>query len=85
MIVSQEFTITGLTARNKFIGFLVLLIKSTTPMKMELLPSSQEPTQIHPYDDFYLPNPTTAPPSFSFKTVVMVFLLIFVSLLWKKL
>jgi hypothetical protein len=48
MAISLEFTTTGLTARNKFIGFLVLLIKSTTPVKMELLPSSQEPTQIHP-------------------------------------
>jgi hypothetical protein len=36
-------------------------------------------------DDFYLQNPTAAPPSFSFKTVVTVVLLIFVCLLWKKL
>jgi hypothetical protein len=48
MAVSQEFATTGLTAKTKFIGFLVLLIKGTTPMKMELLPSSEEPTQIHP-------------------------------------
>jgi hypothetical protein len=48
MAVSQEFAKTSLTTKTKFIGFLVLLIKSTTPMKMELLPSSQEPTQIHP-------------------------------------
>jgi hypothetical protein len=27
MAMSQEFTITGLTARNKFIGFIVLVIK----------------------------------------------------------
>jgi hypothetical protein len=48
MAMSQEFTTTGLTARNKFIGFVVLVIKSTTPIKMELLPSNQEPTRIHP-------------------------------------
>jgi hypothetical protein len=48
MTVSQEFTTTGLTAIDKFIGFVVLVIKSTTPMKKELLPSSQEPTQIQP-------------------------------------
>jgi hypothetical protein len=36
-------------------------------------------------DDFYLQNPTTAPPSLSFKTIVIVVLLIFVCLLWKKL
>jgi hypothetical protein len=36
-------------------------------------------------DDFCLQNPTTAPPSFSFKTIVIVVLLIFVYLLWKKL
>jgi hypothetical protein len=48
MAVSQEFTTTGLTAGNKFIGFVVLVIKSKTPMKKELLPLSQEPTQIHP-------------------------------------
>ena len=36
-------------------------------------------------DDFYLQNPTTAPASLSFKTVVIVVLLIFVCLLWKKL
>jgi hypothetical protein len=83
--VSQEFTTTGLTTRNKFIGFLVLLIKSTTPIKMELLPSSQEPTPLAHDDDFCLQNPTAAPPSFSFKTIVIVVLLIFVCLLWKKL
>ena len=36
-------------------------------------------------DDFYLQNQTAAPPSFSFKTIVIVVLLIFVYLLWKKL
>jgi hypothetical protein len=46
MAVSQEFTITGLTAIDKFIGFVVLAIKSTTPIKKELLLLSQEPTQI---------------------------------------
>jgi hypothetical protein len=46
MAVSQEFTTTRLTAIDKFIGFVVLVIKSMTPMKKELLPSSQEPTQI---------------------------------------
>jgi len=34
-----EFTTTGLTTKNKFIGFMVLVLK--TPMKKELLPSSQ--------------------------------------------
>jgi hypothetical protein len=48
MAVTQEFTTTGLTARNKFIGFVVLVIKSATPVKKELLPSSKEPTQIYP-------------------------------------
>jgi hypothetical protein len=32
-------------------------------------------------DDFYLQDPTAAPPSFSFKTVVIIVLLIFVCLL----
>ena len=41
MAMSQEFTTTGLIAIDKFIGFVVLVIKSTTPMKKELLPSSQ--------------------------------------------
>jgi hypothetical protein len=36
-------------------------------------------------DDFYLQNPTAAPPSLSFKTVVIVVLLIFICILWKKL
>ena len=36
-------------------------------------------------DDFYLQNPIAAPPSLSFKTVVIIVLLIFVYLLWKKL
>jgi hypothetical protein len=36
-------------------------------------------------DDFYLQNPTIAPPYLSFKTVVIVVLLIFICLLWKKL
>jgi hypothetical protein len=36
-------------------------------------------------DDLYLQNPTAAPPSLSFKIVVIVVLLIFVCLLWKKL
>ena len=39
MAMSQEFTTTGLTTKDKFIGFVVLVIKSTTPMKKELLPS----------------------------------------------
>jgi hypothetical protein len=34
---------------------------------------------------FCLQNPTTAPPTFSFKTILIVVLLIFVCLLWKKL
>jgi hypothetical protein len=34
---------------------------------------------------FCLQNPTAAPPFFSFKTVVIVVLLVFVCLLWKKL
>jgi hypothetical protein len=46
--MSQEFTTTSLTAIDKFIGFVVFVIKSATPMKKELLPSSQEPTQIQP-------------------------------------
>jgi hypothetical protein len=44
MAMSQEFTTTDLTAKDKFKGFVVLVIKSITPMKKELLPSSQEPT-----------------------------------------
>jgi hypothetical protein len=36
-------------------------------------------------DDFYLQNPTAAPPYLSFKTVIIVVLLIFVCLLWNKL
>jgi hypothetical protein len=36
-------------------------------------------------DDFYLQSLTTAPPSLSFKTIVIVVLLIFICLLWKKL
>ena len=48
MAVSQEFTTIGLNAIDKFIGFMVLVIKSTTHMKKELLPSSEEPTQIQP-------------------------------------
>jgi viroplasmin and RNaseH domain-containing protein len=36
-------------------------------------------------DGFYLQNPTVAPPTSSFKTIVIVVLLIFVCLLWKKL
>jgi hypothetical protein len=36
-------------------------------------------------DDFCLQNLIAAAPSFSFKTVVIVVLLIFVYLLWKKL
>jgi viroplasmin and RNaseH domain-containing protein len=36
-------------------------------------------------DDFNLQNSTAAPPSLSFKTVVIVVFLIFVCLLWKKL
>jgi hypothetical protein len=47
MAVSEGVSTTGVTARTKFIGSLVLLIKSTTPMKMQLLPSTQETTQIH--------------------------------------
>ena len=35
-------------------------------------------------DDFCLQNQTTAPPSFSFKTIVIVILLISVCLLWNK-
>ena len=46
MAMRQEFTTSGLTAIDKFIGFVVLVIKSTTLMKKELLPSSKEPTQI---------------------------------------
>jgi hypothetical protein len=38
MAMSQEFTIASLTAMDKFIGFMVLVIKSATPMKKELLP-----------------------------------------------
>jgi hypothetical protein len=37
------------------------------------------------HDDFYLQNPTAAPPYLSFKTVIIVVLLIFVCLLWNKL
>ena len=47
MTMSQEFTTIGLTVIDKFIGFVVLVIKSTTPMKKELLASSQEPTEIY--------------------------------------
>jgi hypothetical protein len=36
-------------------------------------------------DGFYLPNPIAAPPSFSFKIIVIVVLLICVYLLWKNL
>jgi hypothetical protein len=48
MAVRQEFTTTSFTAIDKFIGFMATIIKSTTHMKKELLPSSQEPTQIQP-------------------------------------
>ena len=48
MAMSQEFTTTGLIAIDKFIGFMVLVIKSTIPMKKELVSSSEEPTQIKP-------------------------------------
>jgi ribonuclease HI len=34
-------------------------------------------------DDFYLQNPTTTLPYLSFKTIVVVVILIFVCLLWK--
>jgi viroplasmin and RNaseH domain-containing protein len=46
--------------------------------------TNSNPTLAHD-DDFYLQNSTAVPPSFSFKTVVIVVLLIFVCLLWKKL
>jgi hypothetical protein len=36
-------------------------------------------------DDICLRKPTVAPPSFSFKTIVIVVLFIYVCHLWKKL
>jgi hypothetical protein len=36
-------------------------------------------------DDFNLQNPTVGPPSLFFKTVIIIVLLIFIYLLWKKL
>ena len=47
MAVSKAFSTTGLTATTKFIGSLVLFIKSTTPIRMQLLHSTQDATQIH--------------------------------------
>lgn len=38
MVISEEISPTSLTIKTKFIGSLVLLIKSATPMKMQVLP-----------------------------------------------
>ena len=46
--------------------------------------TNSNPPLAHGYD-FYLQNPAASPPSLSFKTVVIVVILIFVCLLWKKL
>jgi hypothetical protein len=45
MAIGLEFIPTDLTTTTKSMGFLVLLTKSSTPMMMELLHSTQEPTQ----------------------------------------
>jgi hypothetical protein len=92
MAMSQEFTKTSLTVIDKFICFVVLFIKkyncyeevvSVVQLAFKSRTNSN-PALAHD-DDFYLQNPTASPPSFSFKTVVTVVLLIFVCLLWKKL
>jgi hypothetical protein len=88
MAVSQEFTTSGLTTRNKFIGFVVLVIKKYNSYE-EGITAVKSRTNSNPLlahdDDFYLQNPIAAPPSLSFKTIVIVVLLIFVYLQWKKL
>jgi hypothetical protein len=62
---------------------MVLVIKSTTPIVAKSRTNSN-PALAHD-DDFYLQNPIAAPPPLSFKTVVIVVLLIFICILWKKL
>ena len=66
MAMRQEFTTTGLTARNKFIGFVVLVIKKYNSYE-EGIAAFKSRTHSNPPlahdDDFYLQNPTAAPPS----------------------
>jgi hypothetical protein len=80
MAMSQEYTTTSLTdidkcgdCYKKYNSYEegIVAFKSRTNSNLALTYD----------DDFYLQNPTTAPPSLSFKTVVIVVLLIFVCLL----